>query len=223
MFNKIDEWKKVYNEYGERHPVVKEWVETFVFVLVMVIIIRYFICEIRWIPSGSMKPTLVEGDRIVVERITHFTKKPERGDILVFYPPFVKLNKSPLGILARRTGIFCNDVAFIKRVVGLPGEKIEIKTLKDGRNVVLINDKPLKEDYILSDFDSIPCSDTMYCGPMVVPEGKYFMMGDNRGNSEDSRFWGFLPEYRIVGRAVCVFWPPKRIKSVVLKNLKQHK
>lgn len=215
MFNKI---KERYNEFGIKHPKIKEWVETFVFVIVMVILIRYFICEIRWIPSASMKPTLIEGDRIVVERITHFYKKPQRGDILVFYPPFVKLNNSPLGILARRTGIGCNDIAFIKRVVGLPGDTIEIKKLSNGKNVVIINGKPLKEDYILSDYDSIPCSDTMYCGPMTVPQGKYFMMGDNRGNSEDSRFWGFLPEYRIVGRATCIFWPLNRIKGLGLKK-----
>ncbi len=214
MFKKI---RDRYNEYGEKHPQVKEWFETFVFVLVMVIIIRYFICEIRWIPSGSMKPTLVEGDRIVVERVTHFFKKPQRGDILVFYPPFVKINKTPLGILARRTGIGCNDVAFIKRVIGLPGDKVEVKKYPDGKYAVLINDKPLKEDYILSEQDYIPCSETMYCGPMIVPEGKYFMMGDNRGNSEDSRFWGFLPEYRIVGRAITVFWPVNRIKSIIYK------
>lgn len=214
MFDRI---REKYNEFGEKHPTAKEWIETFVFVFVMVILIRYFICEIRWIPSASMRPTLQEGDRIVVERVTHFYKKPQRGDILVFYPPFIKINKSFLGILARRTGILCNDVAFIKRVVGLPGEKIEIKTLKDGKNVVFINDKPLKEDYVLDPYDSIPCSKTMYCGPMVIPEGKYFMMGDNRGNSEDSRFWGFLPEYRIVGRAVTVFWPLNRIKGLPLK------
>lgn len=204
--------KEKYNQWGNEHPTIKEWTETFVFVFVMVILIRYFLCEIRWIPSGSMKPTLIEGDRIVVERVTHFYKKPQRGDILVFYPPFVKLNKTPLGILARRTGIGCNDIAFIKRVIGLPGEKVEIKRLQNGKSIVLINDKPLKENYILSDEDYIPCSNTMYCGPMIVPEGKYFMMGDNRGNSEDSRFWGFLPEYRIVGRAVTVFWPINRIK-----------
>lgn len=211
MFKKI---KEKYDNFGETHPTAKEWIETFVFVFVMVILIRYFICEIRWIPSGSMRPTLIEGDRIVVERVTHFFKKPQRGDILVFYPPFVQINKSPLGILARRTGIFCNDVAFIKRVVGLPGDKVEIKKFPDGRSVVYINDKPLEEKYVLDEYDYIPCSETMYCGPMTVPEGKYFMMGDNRGNSEDSRFWGFLPEYRIVGRAVTVFWPLNRIKML---------
>ena len=78
-------------------------------------------------------------------------------------------------------------------------------------------DKPVIEECILSENDYIPCSETMYCGPMIVPQGKYFMMGDNRGNSEDSRFWGFLPEHRIVGRAITVFWPLNRIKSIIYK------
>ena len=209
--------KERYNKFSCNHPVLAEWLETIVFVLVMVVIIRYFLCEIRWIPSGSMRPTLLEGDRIVVERVSHFFSKPKRGDILVFYPPFVKPNMSLMGIFARRTGIGCRDVAFIKRVVGMPGDKIEIKQYPDGRNAVLINGEPLKEDYILSEYDSVPFFPNMYKGPMIVPEGKYFMMGDNRGNSEDSRFWGFLPEGRIVGRACCVFWPLNRIKSLSLK------
>ena len=213
MFNEL---KTKYNEWGEKHPVIKEWVETFVFVITMVIIIRFFICEIRWIPSGSMRPTLLEGDRIIVERITQFYKKPERGDIIVFYPPFVKIKKDPISIFERRTGILCKDIAFIKRVIGLPGDKIVLKRNTDSRYQVIVNEKPLKEPYILSDFESIPCSDTMYCGPMVVPEGKYFMMGDNRGNSEDSRFWGFLAEERIVGRACFIFWPLNRIQ--ILSN-----
>jgi signal peptidase I len=221
MFEKLKEiynrLKSGYIAYGEKHPLVREWFETIVFVLVMVIIIRYFVCEIRWIPSGSMRPTLIEGDRVVVERVSHFFTKPKRGDILVFYPPFVKPNNSLLGIFERRTGLFCRDVAFIKRVVGMPGDKLEIKRYSDGKYAVLINDKPLKEDYILSEYDSIPCSSNMYCGPMIVPEGKYFMMGDNRGNSEDSRFWGFLPEGRIVGRAYCVFWPFNRFKRLDVK------
>ncbi|MCM1265826.1 MAG: signal peptidase I [Candidatus Gastranaerophilales bacterium] len=211
MFNEI---KNKYKSWGKIHPVAQEWLETFVFVIVMVILIRYFICEIRWIPSGSMRPTLIEGDRIVVERVTQFFSKPKRGDIIVFYPPFVKINRTPMGVLARRTGILCKDVAFIKRVIGLPGDKIVLKKNYDGRYQVIVNNQPLKETYILSDFESIPCSNTMYCGPMEVPQGKYFMMGDNRGNSEDSRFWGFLPEDRIVGRACFVFWPLNRIKTL---------
>lgn len=203
-----------YNKFGKSHPIIREWFETIVFVLVMVVIIRYFLFEIRWIPSGSMRPTLIEGDRIVVERVSHFLSKPKRGDILVFYPPFVKPDRSFWGIFTRRTGIGCRDVAFIKRVVGMPGDKIELKQNSDGKNIVLINNEPLKEDYILSEYDSVPFFPNMYKGPMIVPEGKYFMMGDNRGNSEDSRFWGFLPEGRIVGRACCVFWPLNRIKGL---------
>ena len=79
MFKKIRDWYNI--------PSVKETVDTVVFVVVMVIIIRFFLGEIRWIPSGSMKPTFLEGDRIVVERFSRFYKTPERGEVMVFYPP----------------------------------------------------------------------------------------------------------------------------------------
>lgn len=193
---------------------IKEAVETAVFVIVMVIIIRFFIGEIRWIPSGSMKPTLVEGDRIFVERFTRFYATPKRGDIMVFYPPMETLKKTPLAVFQRLTGFFCKDVAYIKRVIGMPGDKIIIKPNSDGRYAVYVNGKMLSEEYILDDYDYIPCSEKMYCGPMMVPKGKYFMMGDNRGNSQDSRFWGFLPQDRFVGKAVFLFWPFTHIKNL---------
>ena len=107
----------------------KETIETVVFVVVAVILIRFFIAELRWIPSGSMRPTLVEGDRIVVEKITKiptllndmtFENKPERGDVMIFYPPFTELRTTPWAIFSRLTGFFCKDVAYIKRVIGLP-------------------------------------------------------------------------------------------------------
>ena len=180
----------------------------------MVSIIRFFVGEIRWIPSGSMRPTLIEGDRIFIERFSRFYTTPKRGDIMVFYPPFVQLDKTPIGVFKRLTGFFCKDIAFIKRVVGTPGDKLEIKQNSRGRYFVYINDKALEEDYILSDFDSIPCSENMYCGPMIIPDGNYFMMGDNRGNSQDSRFWGLLPEDRFVGKAIFLFWPINRIKGL---------
>lgn len=198
----------------------KELVETIVFVIVAVILIRFFIAELRWIPSGSMKPTLIEKDRIVVEKITKlpnllndlkFENHPERGDVMIFYPPFVKLETTPLALFSRLTGFFCKDIAYIKRVIGLPGEKIEIKHFDDGRSYVYINDKRLEEDYIMSEYDYHRCNENMYCGPFVIPEGHYFMMGDNRGNSQDSRFWGTLPQDRFIGRAVFTFWPLNRI------------
>ncbi|MBR1942527.1 signal peptidase I [bacterium] len=194
---------------------LKETVETAVFVVVMVIIIKFFFGEIRWIPSGSMHPTLVEQDRIIVERVSRFYREPQRGDILVFYPPMVKLEATPLKVFERLTGFFCSDIAFIKRVVGLPGDKVEIKKSKeDGAFTVFINDKPLDEPYIKSKYDYNDCTQAMHCGPMIVPEGEYFMMGDNRGNSQDSRYWGFLPKERIIGRAITLIWPLTRIKNL---------
>lgn len=205
---------------------IKELWDTVVFVIVAVILIRFFIAELRWIPSGSMLPTLVGGqglvgDRIVVEKISkypniiknhRFENNPKRGDIMIFYPPFVKLNTDVVSVFSRLTGFFCKDIAYIKRVIGLPGEKFEIKQESNGAYKVYINDKPLQEDYILSEFDYIPCRSDMKCGPFIIPEGQYFMMGDNRGNSQDSRFWGTLPKERFIGRAVFVFWPLNRIK-----------
>lgn len=192
--------------------IIKETVETVVFVVVMVIIIKFFIGEIRWIPSSSMHPTLIEGDRIFVERFSRFYETPKRGDIMVFYPPMVKLEATPMKIFERLTGFFCDDVAFIKRVVGLPGDKVEIKKLKDGAFEVFINDKPLEEPYIKSKYDYNDCTAAMHCGPMIVPKGEYFMMGDNRGNSQDSRYWGFLPQERFIGKAVTIIWPFTRAK-----------
>lgn len=194
--------------------VIKETIETAVFVIVMVILIRFFIGEIRWIPSGSMKPTLIEGDRIFVEKVSRFFEKPKRGDIMVFYPPFETLPKTPTKVFERLTGFFCKDVAYIKRVVGLPGDKIIIKSDADGKYGVFVNGKKLDEPYIMDAYDYIPCNAQMYCGPFTVPDGEYFMLGDNRGNSQDSRFWGFLPEKRFIGRAVFLFWPFTRMHGL---------
>ena len=189
-------------------------VETVVFVLVMVIIIRFFVGEIRWIPSGSMKPTLQEGDRIVVERFSRFNSTPKRGDIMVFYPPFEELKNTPGKLFARLTGFFCKDIAYIKRVVGMPGDKYEIKSDEYGKYTVYINDKPLDEPYIKSPYDYTPCTEAMFCGPAIIPPKHYLMLGDNRGNSQDGRYWGLLPEDRFIGRAVFLFWPFDRIKSL---------
>lgn len=195
-------------------PILKEAIETTFFVIVMVIIIRFFIGEIRWIPSGSMKPTLLEGDRIFVERFSRFYDTPERGDIMVFYPPSEPLPGNPMAVFERLTGFFCKDVAYIKRVIGLPGDKIIIKPDPDGKYAVYANGKRLEEKYIMDDYDYIPCSEAMYCGPFTVPKDNYFMLGDNRGNSQDSRFWGFLPRERFVGKAVFLFWPFQRMKKI---------
>lgn len=192
---------------------IKESLDTILFVIVMLIAIKFFIGEIRWIPSGSMHPTLLEGDRVFVERYSRFYRQPKRGDILIFYPPMVNLKTRPDKVFARITGFLCKDMAFIKRVIGMPGDKIEIKKNADGSSVVLVNDKELNEKYIQSKYEYNDCTPNMYCGPFVVPDGSYFMMGDNRGNSQDSRYWGFLPQERIIGRAVFLMWPFNRTKA----------
>jgi len=212
--NKEEILNKLKTYYKEHEPAIKETVETIVFVVVMVIIIRFFVGEIRWIPSGSMHPTLLEGDRIFVERYSRFYSTPKRGDIMVFYPPFVKLKNTPWQLFSRLTGFFCKDIAYIKRVIGMPGDKFEIKTFKDGKSIVFINDKPLEEKYIQSPYDYTPCTETMICGPIIIPDKYYMMMGDNRGNSQDGRYWGLLPEDRFIGRATFVFWPFNRAKRL---------
>lgn len=207
---------------------LKETWDTISFVVIALIIIRFFIAEPRYIPSGSMLPTLIgkpgffgNGDRIVVEKLSkypnilkthHFESTPKRGDIMIFYPPFVKLETNPIAVFSRLTGFFCKDIAYIKRVIGLPGDKLEIKAEPNGAHKVYINDKPLKEDYILSEFDYTPCKSNMHCGPLIIPEGQYFMMGDNRGNSLDSRYWGTVSKERFIGRAIFIFYPFNRMK-----------
>lgn len=212
----FEDWYKNYKETA-----LCEVIETVIFVLVMVVIIRFFVFEIRWIPSGSMKPTLIEGDRIVVERVSRFFTGPKRGDIMVFYPPSTQLSRKPIPLLSRLTGILCKDMAYIKRVIGLPGDKVEIKFEQNDAAYVYINDKKYEEDYIKSVYEYSPCiqdnikniillGDTAKCGPFILDKDSYFMMGDNRGDSKDSRYWGTLKRDRFVGRAVLVFWPPKR-------------
>jgi signal peptidase I len=175
-----------------------------------------------------MRPTILERDRVFVEKLNYPTKKEiKRGDIIVFYPPEARLLNTPWSIFTRLSGIMCKDIAFIKRVIGMPNDKFEIKynNISDEYRVY-INDKPLNEPYVQSKSDWTPCNEFMFCGPFVIPEGKYFMMGDNRGNSKDSRFWGFLDEERIIGRANFMFWPVSRInklndKYVILKKNKK--
>ncbi|MDD3594115.1 MAG: signal peptidase I [Candidatus Gastranaerophilales bacterium] len=191
---------------------LKELIETIIVVTVLVVIIRGFIGEPRWIPSASMRSTLLEGDRVFIEKISANFTKPERGDILVFYPPFEKLDNDYWSQFTRFIGFFDKKDAYIKRVIGVGGDKIFITSdKKSGRSIVFVNDKKIDEPYLYEN-RTIECTKNMYCGPMVVPKGYYFMLGDNRANSQDARFWGFLPESRIIGKACFIFWPLNRIK-----------
>lgn len=213
------------DENGEEKEIdfTKEIISTVIFVVICVIIIRFFVGELRWIPSGSMRPTILERDRVFVQKLDFPKKEIKRGDILVFYPPETQLKKDIFSIFARLSGIMCKDVAFIKRTIGMPNDKFEVKFDKNTKEYqIFINDEPLNEPYIISKTDWTPCGENMYCGPFVIPEGHYFMMGDNRGNSQDSRFWGFLPQERIIGRANFMFWPISRINVLTDKYLNLH-
>ena len=151
--------------------------------------IRTFVAEARYIPSGSMLPTLQINDRLIVDKLGYHFKSPERGDVVVF---------SPTDTLAKQN---FHD-AFIKRVIGLPGDKVEVK---GGR--VFINDQALRENYIAED-------PQYQYGPVTVPQDAYLVLGDNRNNSYDSHYWGFVPRDRIIGRAVVRFWPMNRLGEI---------
>lgn len=191
-----------------------ETFDTILFVVVAVIIIRTLFGELRWIPSGSMIPTLVEKDRVFVEKMTRVYRPLQRGDVIVFYPPDVVLKNNPVAVFTRLTGIFCKDIAYIKRIIGMPGDTLQIRENEDGTFDLYINGARLNEPYINSNKGWTKCSETVNCGPIKIPEGEFFMMGDNRGNSQDSRYWGTLKKSRIIGHASFIFWPIKRAKML---------
>lgn len=164
--------------------------------LTLALLIRTFVAEPRYIPSDSMLPSLQVGDRLVVDKLTYYFRGPTTGDIVVFDPP------PQLQIQG-----YAKDQAFIKRVIGTPGEVVNISNGK-----VYLNQKPLAENYIAEPPD-------YQWGPQVVPEGEFFVMGDNRNNSNDSHIWGFLPKQNIIGRACFRFWPIDRVGAIASQKL----
>jgi signal peptidase I len=180
------EHQKNHPKERSTNPVI-EGLQTLGLSIVLALGIRTFVAEARYIPSGSMEPTLEINDRLVVEKISYYFNPPERGDIIVFWPPD---SLFPEG--KRRD-------AFIKRVIGLPGDTVEIT-----EGTVFINGEPLEETYIKAE-------PTYVWGPEVVPDGEYLVLGDNRNSSYDSHSWGFVPAENIIGKAVVRFWPPSRM------------
>lgn len=165
---------------------LKDWIVSILIAVVLAFFIRYFIVELYMVEGPSMRPTLISGERLVVNKFLYRFKAPERGEIIVFRYP-----RDP-------------SRDFIKRVIGVPGDTIEVK---DGR--VIRNGEVLDESYILERTKgSYPAA--------KVPEGHIFAMGDNRNNSEDSRFKdvGFVPYELIKGKAMVIFWPFDHIKTL---------
>ncbi len=158
----------------------------FIYALLLALLLKAFVVDSRAIPSTSMQPTIEPGDRVVLSRLAYLGERaPQRGDIVVFKAPAETQEKSDM----------------IKRVIGLPGEKVEIR---DG--MVYINDIALVEHYLNEAPDYV-------FGPVTVPEGCYFVLGDNRNHSVDSHAWldPFLPEEDIKGKATVCYWPLDRI------------
>jgi len=179
----------------------KEIVKTIGLSLILALGIRQFVAEARYIPSESMVPTLEVNDRLIVEKMSYRFHSPERGDIVVFMPPDAAA-KYCLGV--QNANVKIKD-AFIKRVVGLPGDKVEVRN-----GTVLINNHPLQESYIAAKPDyELPAS--------LVPPNSYLVFGDNRNNSCDGHFWGPVPRENIIGRAAFRFWPPNRIGGLTTR------
>ena len=142
----------------------------------------------RWIVSASMADTLKINDRVFVNI---FDKDYHRGDIIVHNTD-------------------SKSLVFIKRIIALPGEKVEIKTLEDGAKYIFINDKLLEEPYVKSVYEYPECSSDMKCKPIVVPENRYYVLGDNRGNSLDSRYYGTIDKKAIKGKVSNIWFPSNR-------------
>lgn len=173
-------------------------------------LLRTFVVQVFYIPSRSMEPTLQEDDRMVVEKLTYRVREPRRGEVIVFAgdEPLTLEDTSAGARILRGVGQFIGVVPadardFVKRVVGLPGDTVEIE---DG--IVLVNGVEINEPYVLN-------KDDRSGGPWEVPEGALFVLGDNRPNSADSRFGlGFVEIDDVVGRAAYVLWPPDHTGSL---------
>jgi len=183
---------------------IREWSESIIIALILALLIRTFVIQAFKIPSGSMIPTFEIGDRIFVSKFIYGAKipftdirlpalrQPERGDIIVFVSP-----ETP-------------KKDFVKRLIALEGETVEIK---DGN--ILINGKiidgpnTVKSNYYYNrgDFGKESAA-------VTVPHGFYFGLGDNSANSRDSRYWGFIPKKNLIGKAVLLYWPINRIRVI---------
>ena len=178
-----------------------EWIKPIMIAVILAMFIRSFIVQPFKIPSSSMVPTFMPGDRIFVNKFVYGAKvpftgirlprleEPETGDIVVFISP--EENKKFL----------------VKRFIASGGETVEIK-----KGEIFINGKPLESDTLKKFYYYNMGQFPLEGSSVVVPEGSFYVLGDNSANSMDSRYWGFVPERNIVGKAFVIHWPPGRIK-----------
>ncbi len=201
-----------------------EMLESVIYAFLVAIVIRIFFFQTFWIPSGSMEPTLYEGDRIIANKLVYRMREPHRGEVVIFrvFQPgsrgrgALTLDEALASAETRRScgfnrgeesaeapAIRVEVQDYIKRVVGLPGDVIEVNN-----GEIYVNGEVLIES-----FDTRPPDYDRY-GPITVPPGEVFVLGDNRSNSQDSHVIGTVPIRNIEGRAEVVFWPPRRIRLI---------
>lgn len=161
---------------------------------IVFLVIRPFVLQAFYIPSSSMEPTLYGNDRVLVNKLSYRFGEFRRNEVVVFHKPatqnwFGSANEDA-------------EDEYVKRIVGLPGDTIEVRNGK-----VWVNGAPAQETS-----SRIPANYAMW--PVLVPAKSLFVMGDNRPNSNDSHRWGVLPMERVIGRAVLIFWPPSRFGAI---------
>jgi len=200
------------NAQKKRNPIV-EIVTIVVAALLIAFLVQLLLVKTYKIPSGSMEPTLAINQRVLVNRIGMRFGDPSVGDIVVFHPPKGADSQPPIcGVPTQGLGSSqaCSTPTpqrsgqtFIKRVVGVGGDRIQIR---DGH---VYRNGRLEPDAFTN-----PCGSGQGCtfsGTITVPDGSFFMMGDNRGQSDDSRFWGPVPKSWLIGTTIATYWPPNRI------------
>ena len=191
------------NYKAKNKSILREWIESIIIAFILAMIIRTFIIQAFKIPTGSMRPTLLEGDLILVSKFTYGAKipftdlslpafaQPQRGDVIVFvYPENPKKD-------------------FIKRLAATAGETIEINN-----GTIYINDHPLIDPMFSRRYYYNRGQFAGEGTKIVVPKDNYFVLGDNSASSQDSRYWGFVPRKNILGKAVLIYWPINRIRII---------
>lgn len=171
--------------------IIREYAESLVIAFILAMIIRAFIIQAFKIPTGSMNPTLLEGDRILVSKFIYRFRQPQRGEVIVFKYPEDQ------------------HIAFIKRLIGLGGETIEIK---NGR--IFINDNKIIDPRIGANFYYNRGKYGDVGQEIKIPEDAMYALGDNSANSRDSRFWGFVPTKNLIGKAILIYWPLHRMRLI---------
>ena len=188
------------NPAEKKSSILNDFKNLFIWIIIA-LIIRWQVIEPRWIPSGSMLPTLQIQDKILVEKLTpKITSKSNlsklKNKIIVFNVPEQLIEAG-----------YESDIALIKRVIGVPGDKVEVK---EGN--LYLND--IAQNNYISD-KNINYS----IGPYIVPEKSLWVMGDNRNNSMDSHIWGFLPYEKVIGKAIFRYWPLNKIGPIRFPGL----